>query len=122
NFCWPNESQKAGRLPVGLLPQFDRDWAEPGPELIRLERGEPAEGVHAPFVKNGDGLRNLCSPSHCWAGFFVRRSLHSRTLPGEQICSREHIFSFTEALHNFGTCYGPPARGRMIYVNHVCHL
>ena len=61
NFCWPNESQKTGRLPVGLLPQFDRDWAEPRPELIGLECGELAKSVHAPFVKNGDDLRNLFS-------------------------------------------------------------
>ena len=63
NFCWPNESQETCRLAVSLLPELNGGWPEPRPELIGLERGEFAQGVHPPLVEDGDNLRNLRGPS-----------------------------------------------------------
>ena len=59
NFRWPNESQKPCRPAVRLFPELDRNWTEPRPELIGLERGKLAQGVDAPLVEDGDDARNL---------------------------------------------------------------
>lgn len=56
---WPNESQEPRCPPVRLLPKLNRDRTEPRPKLIWLERGELAQGVHAPFVEDGDAVGNF---------------------------------------------------------------
>ena len=56
HFCWPNESQEARRLAVGLFPELHRRWPESRSELIGLERGELAQGVHSPLVEDSDDL------------------------------------------------------------------
>ena len=70
--------------PLACFQSFTATGPETRPELIGLERGKLAEGVHSPFVQDGDDVRNLCGPSRCSAGFFVSRSLHSRTLLEEE--------------------------------------
>ena len=88
NFRWPNESQEPRCPAVGLLPELDRGRAEARAELIRLESGEVAQGVHAPFVENRDDVRELSgavdvAQGFVWQDFFG--PLHSRKLGPERI-------------------------------------
>ena len=54
NLWWPNESQKTGRCSAGLIPETGGERTEAGAKLVALESGEIAQGVDAPFVKNGE--------------------------------------------------------------------
>ncbi len=79
-FRWPNESQKAGRFSLGLVPEADGFRPEPRAELVALEGGEIAEGVDAPLVEEGDDAGNLGGAFVLHAGKLERgKTMFNRT-------------------------------------------
>ena len=59
NFRRPHKSQETGRFPARLFPKPGRFRPEPGGKLILTQSGKCAEGVHPPFVENGEEPRNF---------------------------------------------------------------